>query len=253
MTRVAGPDFAEGNTRPTSQDVEEYFLSSPGSLTDKLASFPKFADRSSLARFLVKYEIFKQIQSVPGSIVECGVNLGGGLFTWAQLSAIAEPLNHRRHVIGFDTFSGFPSVSEVDVASGNDRSHVGGVTGGALADLEHARALYDADRPLNHIPKVHLVAGDFLETGPAWLAANPHAVISLLYLDFDIYAPTKAAIETFLPRIPRGGIIAFDELHAAEWPGETQAVADTIGFASLRWQRLPFTSICWGVVDGPRS
>ena len=37
----------------------------------------------------------------------------------------------------------------------------------------------------------------------------------MLYLDFDLYAPTKAALETFLPRMPKGAILAFDELNQA--------------------------------------
>lgn len=249
MGRIEGPDFAQGYARAPGAEADAYFERSPGSVTEKLANFPKFVDRSSLSRFLVKYEMFRRVLPVPGSVVECGVNLGGGLFTWAQLSAILEPLNHRRHVVGFDTFSGFPSVSEVDAAGANTRAVVGGVSGGSVADLEEARALYDADRPLGHIPKVHLVAGDFLTTAGEFLAANQHFVVSLLYLDFDIYAPTRHALEVFLPRMPRGAVVGFDEFHAAEWPGETQALLETRGIASLRMERLPFTSIAWATLD----
>jgi hypothetical protein len=249
MERIQGPDFAMGYAREPGSAADEYFISSPGSVTEKLANFPKFVDRSSLGRFLVKNEIFTRVLKIPGSVVECGVNLGGGLFTWAQLSAILEPLNHRRHVVGFDTFEGFPSVSSVDVAGNNSRAVVGGVAGGAVADLEQARALYDADRFLGHVPKVHLVPGDFMVTAEQFLAANQHFVCSLLYLDFDIYAPTKHALELFMPRMPRGAVIAFDELNAAEWPGETMAVLETVGVSTLRMERLPFTSICWATID----
>jgi hypothetical protein len=37
--------------------------------------------------------------------------------------------------------------------------------------------------------------------------------VSLLYLDFDIYEPTAVALEHFLPRMPKGSIVAFDELY----------------------------------------
>ena len=58
--------------------------------------------------------------------------------------------------------------------------------------------------------------------------------MSLLYLDMDIYEPTKVALEQFLPRIPKGGIVVFDELNSRNWPGETQAVLDGVGISKLR-------------------
>ena len=53
-------------------------------------------------------------------------------------------------------------------------------------------------------------------------------LISLLYLDFDIYKPTVTALQTLLPRIPKGGIIAFDEAHNPDWPGETMAMLENL-------------------------
>ena len=37
--------------------------------------------------------------------------------TWAKLSAILEPVNLTRRIYGFDTFAGFPSLSEKDQVS----------------------------------------------------------------------------------------------------------------------------------------
>ena len=71
-----------------------------------------------------------------------------------------------------------------------------------------------------------------------------------LYLDFDLYEPTKVAVETFLPRMPKGAILAFDELNQAAWPGETLAVLETVGLRSLRVQRFPFTpALSYAVLD----
>ena len=41
--------------------------------------------------------------------------MGGGLFTWAQLSAIYEPVNHNRKIFGFDSFEGFPDIGHKDI------------------------------------------------------------------------------------------------------------------------------------------
>ena len=77
-------------------------------------NFPLFIDRQNLARFLVRYELFKKILEVKGSIVECGVYKGAALMFLAKLSAVYEPYAYNREIIGFDTFSGFPSVNEKD-------------------------------------------------------------------------------------------------------------------------------------------
>ena len=65
-------------------------------------------------------------------------------------------------------------------------------------------------------------------------------VVSLLFLDFDLYEPTKIALENFLPRMSKGSVIAFDELDNPIWPGETSALLDTIGISKLRIERLDF-------------
>ena len=72
------------------------------------------------------------------------------------------------------------------------------------------------------------------------MADNPHLVVSVLFLDFDLYEPTKVALEHFIPRMPKGAIIAFDELDNPIWPGETQALMDTVGINRLRIERLPW-------------
>ena len=43
----------------------------------------------------------------------------------------------------------------------------------------------------------------------------------MLFIDLDLYEPTKFALEQFLPRMHKGSIIAFDELDNPQWPGET--------------------------------
>ncbi len=218
--------------------MEEVFNGSSESLKDKIDAFPKFASRQAISKFLVRYEIFKQILEVNGSIVECGVLHGAGLFTFAKLSAIYEPVNHTRKIIGFDTFEGFPAVSNEDFGTGSS-SHLssGGLTGSNLSEMERAVELFDTNRNLSHIPKVELVKGDLSITAPEYLTQNPHLVISLLYLDLDIYQPTKVALETFLPRMPKGAIVAFDELNTATFPGETIALHETLGISSISLRR----------------
>ncbi|MBK5929949.1 TylF/MycF/NovP-related O-methyltransferase [Halochromatium salexigens] len=228
-----------------------YFEQSSGSILEKLNDFPRFVSRQSLSLFLAKHELFKRVMEVHGSVVECGVFAGGGLFTWAQLSAIYEPYNHGRRVLGFDSFNGFPSLSPEDGEAEQDQHRrVGGYCFDRIDELQAGAALQDLNRPIGHIPRIELVAGDAAETIPRYVEQNPHLVVSLLYLDFDLFEPTVAALSTLLPRMPRGAVIGFDELNQKQWPGETRAVMEVVGIDKLRIRRFPFTpGLSYAVIE----
>ena len=231
--------------------VNDFFLSDEGSIINKIDAFPKYASRQALAKFLTKYEIFQKILHVNGSIVEAGVLHGGGTLAWAKLSSILEPTNHTRKIIGFDTFAGFPSINEKD-KKGTDGSllKIGELKGSAQKSVTEAVSIYDENRPLNHIPKVELVEGDIVNTAPAYIKENPHLVISMLYLDVDLYQPTKVMLETFLPVMPKGAVIVFDELNAKMFPGETVAVDEILGIRNLEIKRFTFDSyVSYAVVQ----
>lgn len=202
------------------------FEQSPCSVEDKLANFQKYVPRQTIARFIVQYEIFKRILNVKGSIVECGVHHGGGVMAWAKLSSTLEPYNYRRKIIGFDTFEGFPEVHESD--GEKPKKGMFGAGYDVVAELDRCIFDYDQNRFLNQISKVELVKGDANETIPAYVDNNPHLIVSLLYLDFDIYEPTATALKHFVPRMPKGSVIAFDEVNNSNWPGETKALLESL-------------------------
>ena len=206
---------------------------------DRLEAFARFSTKRSVARFLVKHELFKRILNINGNIIECGVFNGAGLFTWAQLSNIYEPTNHTRKIIGFDTFDGFPSVLESKDNTGVLQSKKGDLMGSTYDQILISVNKYNAERHLSHIPNIHLVKGDFMETSSGFLESNQHTLVSLLYLDFDLYEPTKKALEVFLPRMPKGAIIAFDELNCESFPGETLAMLEMLSIGSHRLERSP--------------
>jgi hypothetical protein len=147
-------------------------------------------------------------------------------------------------VIGFDTFEGFPEISKEDLQGSHDKSQhlrVGGFgRQAAFDDLQRSIEVFDLNRPLNHFPKVQLVKGDFNVTVAQYIEDHPHLIVSCLYLEFDIYGPTRTAIDCLYPRIPKGGVIVFDELNEPTFPGETTAVLETIGIQNLRVRRFPF-------------
>lgn len=221
--------------------ISAHFESAKGTTYEKLWSFARFVPRQRLTMFLSKYEIMKKILDVQGSIVEVGVHFGGGFFEWAQLSEILEPRNYQRVIYGFDNFEGFAGISEKDQHS-RQSVHLkpGGLKADVYEDLLENIAAYDCCRVLGHIPKMHLHKGDALKTIPQFVEDNPQLVVSLLYLDIDLYDPTLVALKHLYPLMPKGAVVVFDELNCDKFPGETAAVKQYLGIGNLEIKRSPF-------------
>jgi len=223
----------------TGSRIEEVFRHCPDSMATKLDEFPKYVRRQKITRLLAMYEVFKQVLDVKGSVIECGVYRGFGLMTWAHLSAILEPVNLTRRIYGFDTFEGFPPPHEKD-STDLGEAGTGGLFASSYDELSELARIHDVTRFLGHIPKVELIKGDAIKTIPEFISSHQHLVVSLLFLDFDLYEPTRVAIEYFLPRMPKGAVIAFDELDNPLWPGETLSLLETIGIKNLKIKRVEF-------------
>ncbi len=219
------------------KNLERIFDSCNDSIEIKLENFPKYVRRQQLKRFLAMYEIFKLVLPVKGSIIECGVYKGFGIMSWAKLSTMLEPENLTRRVYGFDSFEGFPNYSEKDL-NPVAVPKKGEFYTNSYEELQFLIKEYDKDRFLGHVDKIHLVKGDVTKTIPQFIDKNPHIIISLLCLDLDLYEPTKIAIESFVPRMPKGAVIVFDELDNPMWPGETIALMESIGIRNLALKRF---------------
>jgi len=234
------------------KELRKYCEDGTGNALTKFDNFTKYVQKNALSRFLARYEIFKLQLSITGSILDLGIARGGSLMAWAQLSAMFEPVNYTREILGFDTFEGFPSVHKSDMKNESELIHKGGykVEEDIYDDIKRAVDIYDLNRPLKHIQKVKLIKGDIMKTLPEYLDENPHTLVSLLHIDTDLYEPTKLALELLARRVPKGGVIVFDELNSKLYPGETVAMLETLGAHKLRIQRFPWaTSIAYAVVE----
>lgn len=194
--------------------------------------------RQSLMRILHLNEIYRQILDVPGVICEFGVQFGSSLSLITNMRAIYEPYNVSRLVFGFDTFSGIAGSDEVRDLKDLENAHA--VPDGYQKYLEELLRIHEELGPLGHLQRTHLYAGDAREQVALWKADWPGMPIALLHLDMDVYAPTRVVIESLLDRLTRGSVIIFDELTAPFFPGESQAVIDTLGLGNLRLRRTQF-------------
>lgn len=189
-------------------------------------------DITRISKILAHYELFKQVQDVPGAIVECGVFKGASL---ARFAAFRELLGspYSKKIIAFDTFGPFPEtdyapdkpVREKFVAAAGDQS----ISVEQMKQvLEHKRC----DR------FVELVAGDVCRTVPEYVAGHPELKISLLNLDTDIYEPAACILEHLYPRLERGGVLILDDY--GTFPGETQAVDEYFRGEGVEIRKFPF-------------
>lgn len=225
------------------EDMEKFVGETEWSPLDKTTFFPIFSTRQAITRFIETYELYKMVQNVPGSFVECGVASGQFLMALAHFCSIFEGYHYLRRVIGFDTFEGFVEINDQDKGSGAEHMKTGGLAFDSYEILEQAAELYDRNRVLGHIPKIELVRGDISKTLPEYLEKNPHLIVGMLHLDLDLYKPTKDTLELLISRIPKGGMIVFDEPNCKDYPGETIAIMETLGLPNLRMQRLDVSSM----------
>jgi hypothetical protein len=174
------------------------------------------ADPSRMAKVLTHYELYKRITSLAGAVIECGVFKGASFMRFAAFRRLFET-EAARKLIGFDIFGAFPETAyEADKTKLKQFWEQAGRESISREGLLAAMARHGLDR------NVELVAGDILETIPAYLKAHPELKIALLNLDTDVYEPAKCIMENLFDRVVPGGVIMLDDY--AVWAGETNAV-----------------------------
>jgi hypothetical protein len=234
-------------TNPSNQEtnLRESFLKtyqdSPIPENEILSNLGLFANRQLISKILFLNELYQKIIHTHGVIMEFGVRWGQNLSLFHSFRGIYEPFNHNRKIVGFDTFSGFPSVHEKD---GNDPiivENAFSVTEGYEDYLDTVLKYHQQESPIPHMKKYELVKGDASKTIHEYLKDNPETIIAFAYFDFDIYEPTYECLKAILPHLTKGSILAFDELNCPAFPGETLAVKELLGLNNLEIQRSPLT------------
>lgn len=190
--------------------------------------------------------------SIPGSIVECGVWRGGSVK--AMVMGLTYHGQNDRKVYLFDTFEGMVEPGEHDaepsvrdksfdalrdkIQQNSDQQESGstlihrvwrtkqqaGHNDWCFASIEEVRSnLSDVDYPEENL---HFIKGDDRKTVPAH--AESIGPIALLRLDTDWHDSTRVELEHLYDRVVSGGVVIIDDY--GYWSGQKKAV-DTF-FAS---------------------
>lgn len=244
MTARAGGEIAGHGTAGEQrgrEDFVEVFRNCPIPDDELLSNVGLFHKRQDLARSLFLTELYRRILGVQGVVLEFGVRWGRDLALFQALRGIHEPYNYSRRIVGFDTFSGFPSVDARDGSAAHVSVGAYDVSEGYESYLQAVLDYHESESPLAHIRKHELVKGDVTQTVDGFLDEHPETVVALAYFDLDLYEPTRHCLEAIRDRLTIGSVVGFDELNCADFPGETLALQEVFGLRAVRLQRSPLT------------
>ncbi len=170
---------------------------------------------SRLAKALAQYDVYRSIVHLPGDVAEFGTFKGASLVRLATYREVLET-EHARVIYGFDTFGEMPAgegARDADVAQrfGNQGE---GLSLGETEELMRSKGFGN----------VELVAGDILETLPAFLEEKPAVRFALVNVDVLMKPVTAEVIELCAERLVPGGVLMLDDYGKAA--GATEAAEE---------------------------
>jgi hypothetical protein len=141
-------------------------------------------------------------ERLPGDLAELGVYKGNTAFLIAQT---ARRMARRAYL--FDTFEGFADADLIGV----DRDKVVEFDDTELASV---KAFVGED-------STDFIKGYFPESA----SALPNDItFALVHIDCDLYAPFRAGLEYFYPRLVPGGYLIMHDYSSLHWDGVERAV-----------------------------
>jgi len=234
--------LSSSEEKSANTEFVRHFKSAPLPDDELLVNLGIFLTSKNLSRILFFNEIYKKIVTTHGVIIEFGVRWGQTLSLMSALRGIYEPFNRHRKIIGFDTFAGFKGMGEKDGQKCKCSDGSFSVTDGYDKYLDKVLHLQEQLNPISHLKKYELIKGDAVKTIPDYFESNQETIVSMAIFDFDIYKPTRIALEAVKDHLCKGSILVFDELSDDIFPGETIALQEVLGLRNVRIKRFPLTA-----------
>lgn len=247
---MTGLKFTYGNSNAeTSVEVISKLVKNSSIPDNELSrNLGLFLSPASLGRILFMDHLFKKIIKVQGVVAEFGCRYGQNTNLFNNLREIYEPFNRLRKIYAFDTFEGFPMVDDEDGKKVDKGDY--SVPKNCFDELKQIQEAMRGFSSMRHISLSEIIVGDVTETLPKFIEQKPSTIFALCYFDLDIYRPTKACLEIVYDRMPKGGIIAFDELNDSDTPGETLAYFEVLGKENLTIRRFPQSARTSYIIKG---
>lgn len=167
-------------------------------------SLKTFDMRIGVLRLLAEQIIER---NVPGDVAEVGVYRG-------DFAAMINSSFRSRTLHLFDTFTGFPA-QDVQIEQENGLS---GAKTGDFSETDQEMVI----RKMIYPERLVLHKGYFPET----FSPCENTAFAFVSLDVDLYAPTKAALTLFWPRMSPGGCIMVHDYNSTQFSGAGKAVRE---------------------------
>lgn len=227
------------------KEINKIIKSKNLSNEDILKNYLSFVRRRDLTRLFAHYEMFKLIKNLPGSIVEVGIYLGSGLFTWANLLETFCAGDRNRLVFGFDNFQGYKNFSKEDKIFKNFVKTNNHLLKSDFKLVQDLLRIKTNDNILKGIKRAEIINGDISKSIIKFKKKRPGIKISLLYLDVNLYKPTKKALDELYELVVPRGIIAFNGYGQLPHEGEVKALDDFISKKKIKpeFKKFSFSSI----------
>ncbi len=236
--------YTSKNEKQNRDKLIKLFKQWPSSDELKMRNLGLFQNRINLMRVLFMDEIYQKTINVTGDIMEFGCRWGQNLSLFLNFRGIYEPYNMQKKIIGFDTFSGFPSISKHEKKGNKKLAKLGAYSTSSNYEkyLNKILDYHSSESPASHFKRHELVVGDASKTIKKYLKSNQQTLISLAYFDMDIYRPTKDCLKAIKPFLTKGSIIGFDEPNSKDFPGETIAIKEIFGKINFKLYQSKFSA-----------
>lgn len=168
--------------------------------------------RAQRAFYLTRY--YEYACSLQGSKVECGVFAGFSALMCCHVNKALDKNFDGTGLYLVDSFDGLSQLGNEDLVEVQDDS-------GMLRNIwKHNQGHFAVDVPtvtsrFGDFPKISFVKGWI----PPVLSDLPDTTWSFVHIDVDLYEPTLACLEYFLPRMKKGGVIVNDDFGSPGFPG----------------------------------
>ena len=198
-----------------------------------------FMNQERFSKLLIHYEVFKKIENISGSIIECGVFKGT---SFSRFAMIRELIGNKKKnkLVAFDVFNDdFPNTKFHNEKI--QRKHWINTAGGSSISTRQLNRIFKK----KNIDNYELIKGDVLKTIPNYTKKNPNLKIALLNIDIDFIETTKCVLDNFYEKVSKGGIILFDNYEGVGtggtfYKGETETINKFLKKINKKIRKFPF-------------
>ena len=172
-------------------------------------NFALFSSHNKVERYLVVYDLIKRSLYAEGDVIEFGIWNGNNT---VFISKILSILKSEKKVFGIDHFKGLAKEDFTDF----DKDELIDRWKGNYEQLQDVIKFFELDN-LSIINTHVRETNDYLDEDQKF---------SFVYIDVDLYRPTKQILDIVKDRVTKGSIICFDEGNNKDFPGEQKALEE---------------------------